>query len=68
VARSKKHDRRRPFDLLDSLSRALKVAEEALASLEDDFRDDPDLPEMRAYLLRKRQEFRTRIRRLVERN
>jgi hypothetical protein len=49
-------------------TRALRAAEEALVDIDVVYRGHPALPEYRAYLERKRREFRARIRELVERN
>jgi hypothetical protein len=52
----------------DYWARALRAVEEALADIDVVYRDDPALPEYLDYLRGKRQEFRARIRRLVEQN
>ncbi|HEY7154773.1 MAG TPA: hypothetical protein VH575_12495 [Gemmataceae bacterium] len=49
-------------------AQTLQVVEETLLDIDDVYRDDPDLPEYQDFLDRKRQEFRARIRSLVERN
>jgi hypothetical protein len=63
-----KDHRGRPVDPLDQLIHALKVVNETLKTLDDDFRGDPNLPEYRDCLLRKQGQFRAEIRALLRRN
>jgi hypothetical protein len=63
-----KDHRGRPVDPLDRLIQVLKVVNETLKTLDDDFRGDPNLPEYRDCLQRKRGQFRAEIRALLRRN
>jgi hypothetical protein len=63
-----KDHRSRPVDPLDRLIHALKAVNEALKTLDDDFRGDPNLPEYRDCLQRKQGQFRAEIMALLRRH